>query len=76
MHWKCNMTLKVVEGSSSLLLETTDGNVIHNLFHFLHIVFQGIKLPSKVVILEIEQSETGSHVGDEGRDVKGSLVVS
>ena len=66
---------RLASGLGSVLLQASDRNVIHNLLHFLHIVLEGVKLLSEVVILEIQEPKPSSNITDEGGYVEGSLVV-
>ena len=70
------MAFRSTQNGSSLWFESSDGYVIHNLFNFLHIIFQGIKLLAETVVLEVEEAKPSGDVRDECRDIKRSLVVS
>ena len=65
----------LASGLGSILLQASDRNVIHNLLHFLHIILEGVKFLSEVVILEVQEPKPGSNITDEGGYVEGSLVV-
>ena len=62
--------------SSSTRLESSDGDVIHNLLHFLQVILQRIKLLSQSIVLEVEKPEAAGHIREELGDGKWTMVVT
>lgn len=60
----------------SIRLESSDGDVIHNLLHFFQVILQRIKLLSQAIVLEVEKPETSRHVREELGDGKGTTVIT
>ncbi len=65
-----------ISSCTSTRLESSDGDVIHNLLHFLQVVLQRIKLLSQAIVLEVEKPEAGRDIGEELGDGKWTMVIT